>query len=556
MNTLSAAARLWQRAIEPHGIVSATKRPTARLLAALFLSIALFLILALPLRYLTSTESPTFLLRVGITIGSGLVVLLSYWLARRGAVEWATLIVIAVGSAAIFATTLLASEVVGARALYYLIILILFAGLFLSARLTLVLALLFSLGMLATPLVSSISLNEIVEGPLVFNWILFVTALLISTSRKRLEDARREEISELAARYQSLVENTSDIVYSLNQDGTIRSINQAATVISGWRTEEIIGKPVSDFVDPADSEHIIAAVKHALAGDTRVVTEGHFRVASGERIVLEFKSLPVLKDGHLVAINGIARDVSWRKLEEERRMRAALETDRLGLIGRFVSAVSHDFRTSLATIETSRYLIERFLAAGQSERVPEKLASIQRSVSHFVDQLVNLDMVSALAAPHYSSTNANDLVTSVVDELAAQAAGRDQTLLIEPAPDLPRIDADASQLRQAIKQVILNAINFTPNGGSISVRTSHCPDGLTIEVRDTGVGIAPEHLPHIFDFFYRVDAARAVKSGGVGLGLSIVKIIAEAHDGSIHASSEPGKGSTFTLTLPLRRRDS
>ncbi len=525
-------------------------------MAALFLSVALFLILALPLRYLTATASPYFLLRVTISLGSGLLVLLAYWLARRGEVRWAMLIVVSIGTTAIFATTLLAGQAVGARTFYYLIILILFAGLFLSVRATLSLALLFSAGMLVTPYITNISLSEVVEGPLVFNWVIVVAALLISTYRQRLEDARREQIAELAARYQSLIENTSDIVYSLNMDGTIRSINRTASILGGWSRDEIVGKHVSAFVDPADAEQIADAVNHALAGDAHVTTEGRFRTASGGRIVLEFKSLPVLKDGNLVAINGIARDVTWRKHEEERRMRAALETDRLALIGRFVSAVSHDFRTALATIETSRYLIERFLAAGQSERVPEKLASIQNSVAHFVDQLVNLDMVSALAAPRYVSVVANDLVKSVADELAANVAGHGQTLTFQPAPDLPRIDADASQLRQAIKQVILNAINFTPAGGSITVRTTRCENDLAIEVRDTGVGIAPEHLPHIFDFFYRVDAARGVKSGGVGLGLSIVKIIAEAHDGSISATSEVGKGSVFTLTLPLRRQDS
>ncbi|MBL8163086.1 MAG: PAS domain S-box protein [Anaerolineae bacterium] len=556
MNTLSGAARLWQRTIEPFVDVPTEQRPAARFMAALFLSVALFLILALPLRYLTATASPYFLLRVTISLGSGLLVLLAYWLARRGEVRWAMLIVVSIGTTAIFATTLLAGQAVGARTFYYLIILILFAGLFLSVRATLSLALLFSAGMLVTPYITNISLSEVVEGPLVFNWVIVVAALLISTYRQRLEDARREQIAELAARYQSLIENTSDIVYSLNMDGTIRSINRTASILGGWSRDEIVGKHVSAFVDPADAEQIADAVNHALAGDAHVTTEGRFRTASGGRIVLEFKSLPVLKDGNLVAINGIARDVTWRKHEEERRMRAALETDRLALIGRFVSAVSHDFRTALATIETSRYLIERFLAAGQSERVPEKLASIQNSVAHFVDQLVNLDMVSALAAPRYVSVVANDLVKSVVDELAANVAGHGQTLTFQPAPDLPRIDADASQLRQAIKQVILNAINFTPAGGSITVRTTRCENDLAIEVRDTGVGIAPEHLPHIFDFFYRVDAARAVKSGGVGLGLSIVKIIAEAHDGSISATSEVGKGSVFTLTLPLRRQDS
>lgn len=525
-------------------------------MAALFLSIALFVLFVLPLRYLMDSASPYLGLRAGIAMSSGLLLLLAYHLARLGKVRAAMLVIVGVGTTAIFAATLLAEAAVGVRAFYYLIVLILFAALFLSVRTTFLLALLFSAGMLAIPSITGISVKEIVEGPLMFNWIVFVSALLISGYRQRLEAVRRAEIAELAARYQSLVENTNDIVYSLNLDGTIRSINRAASVIGGWRTEEIIGRHFSDFVDPEDMAQIDDAVRRALAGEWQVTTEGRFLTASGGRVVLEFKGLPVLRNGHLMAINGIARDITWRKLEEEQRLRAALESDRLKLIGRFVSAVTHDFRTSLATIETSRYLIERFLAAGQMQRVPEKLASIQRSVNHFVDQLVNLDMVSALAAPRPVSTAVNDLVRSVIDEFKPDAQERSQTLDFQPAPDLPRLEADASQLRLAIRQLVINALNFTPDGGSISVQTAHSADCLTIEVRDTGVGIAPEHLPHIFDFFYRVDAARAVKSGGVGLGLSIVRIIAEAHEGSISVSSEVGSGSVFTLRLPLRRQRS
>src|SRR5690606_10346213 len=96
-----------------------------------------------------------------------------------------------------------------------------------------------------------------------------------------------------------------------------------------------------------------------------------------------------------------------------------------------------------------------------------------------------------------------------------------------------------------------NALHFTPAGGAVRLRVSHERDTARIDVQDTGLGIEAEDLEHIFDFFYRADKARSIESGGIGLGLSIAKMVAEAYGGRITVESTPGKGSTFTMTFPL-----
>jgi two-component system sensor histidine kinase BaeS len=112
---------------------------------------------------------------------------------------------------------------------------------------------------------------------------------------------------------------------------------------------------------------------------------------------------------------------------------------------------------------------------------------------------------------------------------------------------------DSLWLQQVVTNLVANAVKYTPSGGRVWIRLVKEHDDACLAVRDTGVGIASEHLPHIFDRFYRADAGRSRDSGGTGLGLSIVRWVVEAHGGTVCADSEPGHGSTFTVRLPVER---
>jgi signal transduction histidine kinase len=140
-------------------------------------------------------------------------------------------------------------------------------------------------------------------------------------------------------------------------------------------------------------------------------------------------------------------------------------------------------------------------------------------------------------------------VAAVADNLLPLAEAKGITLQVE-APGHPEVAGDAAQLRQVFYNLLDNAIKYTPAGGKVEARVEATPPGAIVTVRDTGIGIPPEHLPYVFERFYRVDKARSRAEGGTGLGLSIARSIVVAHRGDVGLTSAPGEGTTCTVVLP------
>jgi signal transduction histidine kinase len=145
------------------------------------------------------------------------------------------------------------------------------------------------------------------------------------------------------------------------------------------------------------------------------------------------------------------------------------------------------------------------------------------------------------------------LIQELVDQLTLLADDRHIALLFESEP-VPPILGDAQWLKQALINLLDNALRYTPSGGTVTVRLQAAGQEISIAVEDTGHGIEPEHIPHLFERFYRTDWARSKDAAGTGLGLPIVKEITEAHGGTISVTSQVGKGSVFTLRLPILTR--
>nr|WP_244994268.1 HAMP domain-containing sensor histidine kinase [Actinomadura coerulea] len=214
-----------------------------------------------------------------------------------------------------------------------------------------------------------------------------------------------------------------------------------------------------------------------------------------------------------------------------------------------VSDVSHELRTPLSNI---RGWLEA-AQDGVADLDPALTASLVEEATllqHIVDDLQQLALADVgKLRLHPEPVDVADLVeqTATVYRAAAEAAG---LVLAAEVTGRPQLDADPVRLRQAVGNLLANAVRYTPAGGRVSLRAYADGDDVLIEVADTGPGIASEHLPHVFDRFWRAEKSRSRQTGGSGLGLAIVRQLAEAHGGAAEVSSEPEKGATFTLKLP------
>ena len=215
----------------------------------------------------------------------------------------------------------------------------------------------------------------------------------------------------------------------------------------------------------------------------------------------------------------------------------------------FVADASHDLRGPLTAIQGNLDLL-KFDDLNPEER-QESLKAVEAETWRMASIVSDLAVLAELESGHLEQQEDVSLRGMLLDtrEWAGLLAGN-RRIVIERQDDL-WVKGSAHRLERLLSNLVGNAIKYTPDGGTITLSLFQDGDWACLQVSDTGIGIAPEHLPHIFDRFYRVDEARTRGDGGSGLGLAIVKGIAEQHRGRVTAASEPGKGSRFSVWLRL-----
>jgi histidine kinase len=220
---------------------------------------------------------------------------------------------------------------------------------------------------------------------------------------------------------------------------------------------------------------------------------------------------------------------------------------------RLIADVSHELRTPLTAIQGSlEGLIDGVLPA--SVETYEQIHTEAQRLKRLVDDLQDLSRVEAQAFElQRRPVDVPSLAHTVIKRLAPVATSRGIRLELEPLPELPRLAGDEDRLLQVLSNLTSNALQYTPAGGTVALSARRAAGEVHISVRDTGVGIAPEHMPRIFDRFYRIDTSRSRQAGGgSGIGLTIARALAEAHGGRIWVESGgQGQGSKFTVALPF-----
>jgi signal transduction histidine kinase len=216
-----------------------------------------------------------------------------------------------------------------------------------------------------------------------------------------------------------------------------------------------------------------------------------------------------------------------------------------------VANVSHELKTPLTAVSGyAETLLDESIAPDDRRRFTETIRDNAARMQRIVDDLLDLSRIESGGwRPKVVRVDAGAMLREVIATAQPAAHARGLHLMAEIPPDASHVDADPTAFRQVVSNLIENAVRYTNTGG-VTVRTRLGAHGVWVDVRDTGVGIGAEHLPRIFERFYRVDAGRSRHSGGTGLGLAIVRHLVDAHGGRIEAASVLGRGTTISVYFP------
>lgn len=346
------------------------------------------------------------------------------------------------------------------------------------------------------------------------------------------------------ARLKQLVAATQDAVIFIDSEGRIVRFNRAAETVFGFRVEELLGQPVTILMpEPYRSEHPGYIERYERTGEARAI--GRIRVVqaldkTGRVFPIELSVTALRVDGDDVRYAAFIRDIS-EKAELQEKL---IERERLASIGMSASMFAHEVGNPLNNLYLQAQMLERRL---KKLHLPSEVASGARDI------IVEIRRMSELLSDFrsFSRREALDLkrvdVASLVEDVLRLHEPRDASSAIQVRSDLdenlPQIQADSGKLKQVFINLCKNSIEAMPNGGTLTVRAKHTDGAILIEVVDTGVGLPPSR-----DVF---EAFMTTKPQGTGLGLPIVREIVTAHGGTVSCSSTAGKGTTFTVALPV-----
>jgi two-component system cell cycle sensor histidine kinase/response regulator CckA len=378
------------------------------------------------------------------------------------------------------------------------------------------------------------------------------------TERKRAE----YELSESEERYRELVENARDIIYQHDLEGNYTSLNKTGQQLTGYSLAEALELNLMDTVAPEYLEKEREMLRLKLAGEIVTAYELEILTKDGSRIPVEANTRLVYQNGVPVGVHGIARDITERK-RLERALRESeeqlLQSQKLEAIGQLAGGVAHDFNNLLTAINGYSALALRRL--GDDHPIAPYLEEIKKAGDRAATLTKQLLAFGRKQLLQPLALNLNDILVDMI-KLLKRLIGEDIQLVTKPGPNLKQIKADPGQLEQVLVNLVVNARDAMPRGGTVTIETVNTTlDGayasrhldaipgeyVMLVISDTGTGMDQKTQSRIFEPFFTTKA----KDKGTGLGLSTVYGIIRQSGGSIWVYSELGQGTTFKVYLPL-----
>lgn len=323
----------------------------------------------------------------------------------------------------------------------------------------------------------------------------------------------------------------------VDEHGVITDINAAAERLTGYPKEAAIGRDHFAVLHGTEAKEACPLFAPTIIDGTAYEIESMLRRADDELISISSIASPLYDEGAFAGGFEFFRDISASKKQEK---------ERKALLSMIAHDMKHPVITSLGFL--SRLLAEKRgpLTGPQRsciELIRDEQLRLEKMINDFVE-LARLEISEG--KPVYGPFSMENALHEKIGAEKGELDKKHIDISFEHPNTLPIINADTIMINRVITNLLDNALKYTNSGGTITVNLSDRQEDILVQITDSGVGIAQEHLPYIFDTFYRVNS----DSKGSGLGLSIVKKIVEAHGGNIWVESEPGKGSTFSFTLP------
>jgi PAS domain S-box-containing protein len=381
--------------------------------------------------------------------------------------------------------------------------------------------------------------------------VRFPGVVIDITERKQVE-AELLRVTEEAERrkrlYEAILASTPDFVYVFSLDYRVIYANESLATMWGQAGSASFGKTFLELGYPDwHAEMHMREIDQVRATKQPLRGEVPFHGTHGRRIY-EYIFVPVLgADGEVEAVAGTTRDVTSRKdMEDELRQADRKKDD-------FIALLAHELRNPLAPIRNGLHVLH--LAEGDASAVAAARNMMDRQLGHMVRLIDDLLDISRISRNKMQLRRENILLADVIDN-AIEAIKplldtANHTLRVELPPQPVRLDADLTRLAQVFGNLLSNSVKYTPAGGLISLAAECEGAEVVVSVRDNGIGIPADFLPHIFDMFSQVDRSFERSSGGLGIGLALVKGLVEMHGGTVAAFSEgAARGSQFTVRLP------
>jgi PAS domain S-box-containing protein len=380
----------------------------------------------------------------------------------------------------------------------------------------------------------------------------------------------RDRAERAARRLAAIVESSDDAIVSKNLDGYVTSWNSAAERMFGYSAAEMVGESIRLLI-PADRQAEEDDVLGQIRQGRRVDHFETIRVRKDRSLIPISLTVSPIRDGDgkIVGVSKIARDISDRKAAEAERayllavaQEHAAENARLyvgvqeasRLKDEFLATLSHELRTPLNAILGYARMIRSGLLVGEKHlRAIDTIERNATSLTQIVEDVLDVSrIITGKVRLNVQMVDLPGVVQNALESVTPAAAAKGVNLETVLDPRGGPIAGDPDRLQQVVWNLVSNAVKFTHRGGRVHVRLERIDSHVEVVVSDTGIGIEPDFLPHVFERFRQADSGPTRQLGGLGLGLAVARHFIELHGGSIQATSGGrGMGSTFQVTLPL-----